>query len=247
MPRSTWAHQLRRTGVLGAVALTAVVATAGSAAAHADVEAKGARALDQNAELVFTAASESASAGISKLEVVLPEGINPEDITYESGPDGWELAATSRGYTVSGPKLAVGTDVEYVVTVRQLPDTKTLIFKTLQTYSDGQVDRWIEEEEESGGDGHGHGHPAPRLELKAAAPGAESVSPTPTEEPTSAAPSAGPAAGGTPDQESATPAAAAGQDDDGMSVAVPIGIGAAVLVALAGGWWWFRSRKSADV
>ncbi|MFE0674600.1 DUF1775 domain-containing protein [Streptomyces sp. NPDC058867] len=245
MPRSTWAHKLRRTGVLGAVAFTAVVAASGSAAAHAEVEAEGARALDQNVELTFTAASESGSAGISKLEVILPEGITPEDISYESGPDGWELAPTERGYTVSGPKLKVGTDVEYVVTVRQLPDAKSLIFKTLQSYSDGQIDRWIEEEEESGGDGHGHGHPAPRLELKAAAPGAESVSPTPTEEPTTAAPSASAAPGGTAGEEvSASPAAEAGEEgDDGMSLAVPIGIGATVLL-LAGGWWWFRSRRA---
>ena len=55
-----------------------------------------------------------------------------KDLTGK-GPDGWKLAPTSRGYTVSGPKLAVGEDAEYVVTVRQLPDAKSLVFKTLQT------------------------------------------------------------------------------------------------------------------
>ncbi|MFH0515646.1 DUF1775 domain-containing protein [Streptomyces sp. M41] len=242
MPPSIRARRLHRTGVLGAVALAVVVATAGPAAAHAEVEAKDARALDQNVALTFTAASESASAGISKLEVILPEGITPQDITYKDGPQGWKLTPTGRGYTVSGPKLAVGTDAEYVVTVRQLPDAKTLIFKTLQTYSDGQIDRWIEEEEESDDHGHGHGHPAPRLELKAAAPGAESVSPTPTEAPTSTAPSSPAPAEAAAQEASATPAADATQDDDGMPVAVPVGIGVAVL-ALAGGVWWFRSRR----
>jgi len=241
--RSTLIRSLRRTGVFTTVALALAVATAGPAAAHAEVEAEGARALDQNVELTFAAESESGTAGINKLEVILPEGIVPQDLTYEEGPKGWKFTPTARGYTVAGPKLAVGEDVEYVLTVRQLPDAEEVVFKTLQTYSDGKVDRWIELEEESEGDGHGHGHPAPRLALKAAAPGAESVSPTPTEEPTTAAPSSTaasdePAAQGS----SGKPAADDTKDDDGMSVAVPVGIAAAV-VLLGGGAWWLRKRR----
>ncbi|WP_107473725.1 DUF1775 domain-containing protein, partial [Streptomyces griseiscabiei] len=180
MHRPTLVRSSRRLGVLTAAALAVAVATAGPAAAHAEVEAEGARALDQNVDLTFSAESESASAGITKVEVILPKGLVPADLTYKEGPDGWKFAPTDRGYTVSGTKLAVGEDVEYVVTVRQLPDAKSLVFKTLQSYSDGKVDRWIELEEEAEGDGHGHGHPAPRLDLKAAAPGAEVVSPTPS-------------------------------------------------------------------
>ncbi|PIM67141.1 hypothetical protein CTU88_39790 [Streptomyces sp. JV178] len=241
MHRPTLARSTRRLGVLTATALAVAVATAAPAAAHAEVEAEGARALDQNVELTFSAESESASAGITKLEVILPKGITPADVTYEEGPKGWKFAATDRGYTVSGPKLAVGEDAEYEVTVRQLPDVKSLVFKTLQSYSDGKVDRWIELDD-SGGDGHGHGHPAPRLDLKPAAPGAKLVSPTPSpsEEPSTAAPSAEPSAEKTP-EPSAKPAAD-DTDDDGIPLAVPLGIGAAVLV-LAGGLWWWRSRR----
>ncbi|KUM69885.1 DUF1775 domain-containing protein [Streptomyces curacoi] len=237
MPRPTLTRVLRRTGALTAVACTAAVAFAGPAAAHAEVEAEGARALDRNVALTFTAESESGSAGISELEVILPEGITPDDITYKEGPEGWKLAPTGRGYTVSGPKLPVGQDAEYVVTVRQLPDAETLVFKTLQTYSDGRVDRWIELDEDSGGDGHGHGHPAPRLELKPAAPGAKTVSPTPTEEPTTPAPST--RAPSTPSAEAATDAT---EGDDGLPIALPLGIGAAVVV-LGAGAWWLRSRR----
>ncbi|MDT0573433.1 DUF1775 domain-containing protein [Streptomyces sp. DSM 3412] len=241
MHRSTLLRTLRRSGALTALALASVVAVAGPAAAHADVEAEGARALDQNVELTFSAASESTTAGITKLEVILPEGLVPADIAYEKGPDGWKFAPTSRGYTVSGEKRAVGEDVEYVVTVRQLPDAESLVFKTLQSYSDGKVDRWIELEE-SEEDGH-HGHPAPRLDLKAAAPGAKPVSPTPSEEPTTAAPEAET----TPESDARTPSAQPAADstdgDDGLSPAVPLGIGAAVLVAVGGGVWWLRSRR----
>ncbi|MEU2896039.1 DUF1775 domain-containing protein [Streptomyces sp. NPDC001273] len=245
MHRPTLARSLHTLGALTAAAFVVTVATAGPAAAHAEVEAEGARALDQNVALTFSAASESGSAGITKLEVVLPKGITPGDVTYKEGPDGWKLAPTSRGYTVSGPKLAVGEDAEYVVTVRQLPDAESLVFKTLQTYSDGKVDRWIELDDEESGDGHGHGHPAPRLDLKPAAPGAKPVSPSPTEKPTTAAPSSDSASGapttGT-SKPSAEPAADSTEGEDGMPLAVPIGIGAAVLL-LGGGAWWFRSRR----
>ncbi|MER5225359.1 DUF1775 domain-containing protein [Streptomyces flaveus] len=244
LPRS-----LRRVGALGgltAAAFAVAVATAGPAAAHADVEAEGARALDQNVALTFSAESESASAGISKLEVILPKGIAPGDITYKEGPDGWKLTPTDRGYTVSGPKLDVGEDAEHVVTVRQLPDAKSLAFKTVQSYSDGKVDRWIELDEEESSDGHGHGHPAPRLDLKPAAPGAKPVSPSPTEEPTTPAPSSDTAAG-EPKTGASTPAAEPAANDadgdDGMPIGVPIGIAASVLV-LGGGAWWLRSRRS---
>ncbi|MFJ7071717.1 DUF1775 domain-containing protein [Streptomyces sp. NPDC098781] len=242
MPRSTQTDSLRRIGVLTSVALAVTLAATGPAAAHTEVEAEGARALDQNVELTFSAESESGTAGISKLEVILPEGMVPQDVTYEEGPKGWKFAPTGRGYTVSGPKLAVGEDAEYVVTVRQLPDAKEVVFKTLQSYSDGKVDRWIELEEAEG-DGHGHGHPAPRLALKAAAPGAESVSPTPTDAPTTPAPSATASDEPAAEQSSTQPVADDAKDDDGMSAAVPVGIGAAVVVVLGGGAWWMRRRR----
>ncbi|WP_327726087.1 DUF1775 domain-containing protein [Streptomyces europaeiscabiei] len=128
---------------------------------------------------------------------------------------------------------------EYAVTVRQLPDAKSLFFKTLQSYSNGQVDRWIELDDEESADGHGHGHPAPRLDLKAAAPGAKHVSPSPSEEPTAVASSPEPSN----ETPSAEPAADSAEGDDGMPIAVPLGIGAGIL-ALGGGVWWFRSRRS---
>ncbi|GAA2248126.1 MULTISPECIES: DUF1775 domain-containing protein [Streptomyces] len=243
----TLLRSLRLTGALSAAAFAVAVATAVPAAAHAEVEAEGARALDQNVELTFSAESESASAGISKLEVILPKGITPQDVTYEEGPEGWKFAPTGRGYTVSGPKLAVGEDAEHAVTVRQLPDAKELVFKTLQTYSDGKVDRWIGLEEEAEGDGHGHGHPAPRLELKAAAPGAELVSASPPDEPTTSAPTPGTASNEPAAEKSPTEAVADNsKNDDGMPMAVPLAIGAVVLVLVAGAWW-FRNRRSGSV
>jgi uncharacterized protein YcnI len=95
-----------------AAVLAAVVTTATPASAHTEVSAKNARALAENVTLEFHAESESASAAITKLEVVLPDGITFADITYKEGPEGWKLTATDDGYAVSGPDLVIGEEAE---------------------------------------------------------------------------------------------------------------------------------------
>ncbi|MEV5432689.1 DUF1775 domain-containing protein [Streptomyces sp. NPDC052701] len=240
MSRPVKARTARRLTTLGAVLTAAVVATAGPASAHTEVEAENARALARNVTLTFSAASESSSAGISKLEVILPEGIAPGDLDYQKGPEGWTFDATGRGWAASGPALAVGEDATVSVTVRQLPDVKELVFKTLQTYSDGRVDRWIELD--GSGDGHGHGHPAPKLRLGPAEPGAEPLGPgSPSAEEDTAPAASSPAPDERPDAAAAS-SAEGDSDDGGTSPAVPLGIGAAVLLAVGGGVWWARRR-----
>lgn len=137
----------------------------------------------QNVTLSFVAESESASAGITKLRVILPKGLAPGDITYKEGPKDWKFTAGDDGYTVAGPAVPAGEDAEYAVNVRQLPDAKSLPFKTLQSYSDGRIDRWIELEKSADG---GHAASAPVLTRKSAESGAEPVSPS--AEPTTPAP-----------------------------------------------------------
>lgn len=215
---------LPRLTLAAATAAAAVLLTAVPAAAHTEVEADKAQALAENVTVSFHAEAESDTSGIKSVRVVLPEGITPADVTYDKGPKGWKFTAGDDGYTVGGPELKTGTSAEYSVVVRQLPDAEEVPFKTLQTYGDGHVDRWIELDENSD-------TPAPTLKLKAAAPGAKvvtpsaSASPTPTPEATTPAPT-------TP---AASPQAAdTGKDDEGeLSVVGWTGIGAAVLVAAA--------------
>ena len=227
---------LSRLSVVAAGAAAAVLLTAVPAAAHTEVEADKAQALAENVTVSFHAEAESDTSGIKEVRVVLPEGIAPADVTYGKGPEGWKFSATDDGYTVKGTELRTGESAEYSVVVRQLPDAEEVPFKTLQTYGDGHVDRWIELDEN--GD-----NPAPTLKLKAAAPGAKPVAPSPSD-PGSPSPTA---AATTPaaTTPSASPQAAAdtGKDDEGgLSADAWTGIGAAVLVAAAAVLFAVRRR-----
>jgi uncharacterized protein YcnI len=237
MSRITLPRTARRLTVTAAAAATAVLLTAVPAAAHVEVESDKAQALAENVELDFAAESESATAGITELRVVLPEGIAPSDVTYGEGPKGWKFTATDDGYTVKGPAVKTGEDAEYSVVVRQLPDAKELAFKTLQTYSDGKVDRWIELGEPSD---DGHGNEAPVLKLKAAEPGAKPASSSPSESPS---PSASPTPTAEETSASSTPQAAdTEKDNGGLSAVAWAGIIAATLVAVAAVLFAVRRR-----
>ncbi|MFE9763680.1 DUF1775 domain-containing protein [Streptomyces sp. NPDC005808] len=234
MFRAISKHRTTRRLTLASAATTALVLlTAVPAAAHVEVESEKAQALAENVEVSFDAESESDTAGITEIRVVLPEGIAPADVTYGEGPEGWKFTASDDGYTVEGPAVKAGVNAEYSIVVKQLPDAKELAFKTLQTYSDGRTDRWIELEENGE-------NPAPVLTLKAAAPGATPISPSPSET-ASASPSASPIPVET--TPSASPAAQAEEkDDSGLSAGVWAGIVAAVLVVVGGAFYFVRRR-----
>ncbi|GAA2778744.1 DUF1775 domain-containing protein [Kitasatospora sp. CM 4170] len=244
-----------------AVTVAAVVAGSLSLAvpafAHVEVESESAQALATDATITFTAEAESTTAGLAKFQVVLPEGIAPADVALADAPAGWTLTPTADGYTVGGPALAPGKDGVYKITVKQLPNAEELVFKTLETYSDGRIDRWIELPKA----GTKPEHPAPTLKLSAAAPGATPIG-TPSAAPTSAAPSAAasasvaPSAPASPSTSAAaagapsvtaSPSTAATASSSDSSSAAPIAVGAAVVVVLAAGgaWWWRRKRTGA--
>ncbi|MGW6417147.1 DUF1775 domain-containing protein [Streptomyces sp. NPDC055055] len=235
------ARRRLRAPLVVSAALAVWLATAGSAVAHVEVKAKGATALAENVEVSFTAETESATAGITRLEVILPAGIGPGDVVYKSGPAGWELTRTARGYAVSGPAVAVGKDAVYAVVVRQLPEARSLAFKTLQTYGDGRVDRWIELEKA----GAGHGNSAPVLEVGPAAPGARPLASATTTPVPSASVTAAPAAPGADAKgEPGKAGEEIRQKEAESSSAVATVIVGAVLLALvlAGAVLWFRRR-----
>ncbi|MFF7467645.1 DUF1775 domain-containing protein [Streptomyces sp. NPDC008092] len=238
MPLTPVARAGRRIALAGAVALTATLALAAPAAAHAEVEADTPQALAENVTLSFVSEAESGTAGFTRLRIVLPEGIAPADVTLGEAPKGWKLTATGDGYSVAGPALKAGVDAEHTIKVRQLPDAKQIVFKTVETYSDGTVSRWIELP--SGG--AESEQPAPVLKLKAAAAGATAVSasPSPVESATptpSATESEATGAGSDTTAEVA-------QKDDNSSTGVIIGVVLAAVALLVAGAWWLVKRRS---
>lgn len=230
---------MRKIAAVAAGVVLGAVALAGSAWAHTQVTAKPAQALATNAELSFSAAAESSKAGIASVRVVLPAGIAPADVTYVSGPSGWALAATADGFQVAGKTLPVGTDAKFKVKVKQLPNVRSIAFKTLVNYSDGSVDRWIEIPSAANPD---PANPAPVVKLAAAAPGAVAASPTLEAASVSPAPSVAPSAQdstGTPAAAPSTAPASSGMNAGGW---ILLGVLAAVAVALG---VVFARRRSA--
>ena len=216
-----------RIGLLAAGAVVILGALAGPAFAHIEAEAEPAQAGAANAKITFTAESESQTAGITGLRVQLPAGIAPADVKLASGPTGWRLSATADGYEVSGPAVRAGEDAVYAITIAKLPDNATtVLFKSIQRYSDGHEDAWIQEPTPGGAEPD---NPAPAITLAAGA-GSATSAPATSAAPTSAAP---------------TNAASAPASDGGTPIGLWIGIIAAVVVVGGGIAFWLRRRSGA--
>jgi hypothetical protein len=118
--------------------------------------------------------------------------------------------------------IAPGQFQQFSPSVGPLPDTDVVLFRTLRTYSDGQVVRWIDEPVASGEPEH----PAPVLHLTAAE-GAEGAG-------------AGATAG-----VAATPTAAAEGSGAGTRADLGVGIAALLAAPAALGLTLVRTRRPA--
>jgi len=174
---------LRRAGLGTALAAAALLTAAGVASAHVTVHpdsyAKGAT----DGVLSFRVPDESDTASTTKVQLFLPTD-HPLLGVLVSPHDGWTATVTDTKLktpvktddgtitdavseiTWTGGKVAPGHYEDFDVAFGQLPDdTAELTFKTLQTYSDGKVVRWIEEAAK--GDEEPE-NPAPVLKLTSA-------------------------------------------------------------------------------
>jgi uncharacterized protein YcnI len=171
----------RRAATLTVLAATSVLFAAGIASAHVTVHpesyAKGAT----DGVLTFRVPNEEDGATTTKVQVFLPTDqpvlgvlVHPQDgwsakvtttklKTPVKTDDGTITEAASE-ITFSGGKIGAGQYEDFDVAFGQLPeDAGQLTFKTLQTYSDGKVVRWIEEP----AGGEEPENPAPVLKLTA--------------------------------------------------------------------------------
>ena len=208
-----------RVVTVGAGVALALTGAAGPALAHVEVSADKATAGAENVTLTFRGEAESDTAGIVSERVVLPEGIDPAGVTLVKAPAGWTFTRAADGFTVAGRALPVGTDSEWRVQVGKLPDGQTrLSFKTLETYEDGDVSRWIEIQEPGQDEPDS---PAPLLTLK---PG-----PSAAATPTAASPDPDVSSAGAP---VLTPAASAPARQGGSAWWIWLVLGLLVLAAL---------------
>ncbi|WP_433041073.1 DUF1775 domain-containing protein [Dactylosporangium sp. CS-033363] len=227
---------LRRLAAYGAAitaGLTAVLLPAVPAAAHVTVSADNPQAGARNVAITFTGEGESSKAGISAERVALPPGIAIGDVQLVAAPAGWTFSAGTDGYTISGPALRPRADAVHTIRVARLPlETRTLAFKTLETYSDGSVARWIDLPEPGNPEPQ---HPAPLLTLHPAAvpSSAPSTVPSPAAEPGTMTPVTG----------SPTPVAADTGTGSGSTVAAIALMSAALLVVVGVLALVVRSRR----
>lgn len=211
--------------VLGAVAV-GVFGLAVPASAHVTVNPSEATQ-GGYARIAFRVPNESDTASTTKLEVVLPENAPVASVSTMPAP-GWTIATEKHKlstplevhdsqiteavskitWTASGgAAVKPGQFQEFPVSMGPLPEVDQMVFKALQTYSDGNVVRWIEEPPANGGEEPEH--PAPVLKLVAAA--------------ASATPSNAPAARQVSEAD----------DDNSAGLALALGI-AGVVAGLAG-------------
>jgi uncharacterized protein YcnI len=185
----------RRTLLVALAAGAALVIPATSAIAHVTVNPREATQ-GGYAKLAFRVPNERDNASTTKLEVNFPTdhplasvSVRPQaGWTYAGektklatpikSDDGDITEAVSK-ITWTGGAIKPGEFNEFEVSVGPLPsDADSIAFKALQTYSDGEIVRWIEEATPGGGDLE---HPAPVLKLTKAATTATTATTVPAQ------------------------------------------------------------------
>ncbi|WP_213450439.1 YcnI family protein [Rhizomonospora bruguierae] len=182
----------RGAAVLAAVA-AGVLVLAAPASAHVTVNPKEA-AQGGYTKIAFRVPNEKDDASTVKLEVTFPADTPIASVSLKPVA-GWtaqadraklaqpvkthngELTEAVSKVTWTAAADAVikpGTFQEFEVSLGPLPQVDQIVFKALQTYSDGDVVRWID----TPTDGAEPEHPAPVLKLTKAAAGGAAATPT---------------------------------------------------------------------
>jgi len=215
---------LARAAAVVLAAGVAVLGFAGPASAHVTVNPSEATQ-GGYAALTFRVPNERDDASTTKLEVALPTDTPFASVSVKPIP-GWTVATTTS--KLAKPIEAHGTQVteavsrvtwtatspanaiqphqfqEFSISVGPLPEAEKIYFKSLQTYSNGEVVRWIEEPTGS----EEPDKPAPVLTLVKGGDGH-----------------------GTADTETSEAASASESDDDSDGNGLAIGLGVAGLIA----------------
>ena len=224
---------MRKYTVVVAVVLLAVLGQVAPASAHSEFEPSTA-APGSVITLTLNLENEQSDAGTTRVDLRFPEGQTLQ-VTELPAADGW-TAATEGGNAVPGPATGVvwtrsatsanpDENPELPVRLGPLPASAgRLQFKVLQTYGNGEVDRWIEDWPSGAPEPD---RPGPVLDLVAGGPG--EVPPTSAGSSTTVTTSASTDAASSTSTTSASTTDGA-DDDEGGGVPVVLVVIAAVLV-----------------
>jgi uncharacterized protein YcnI len=237
------ARALTRTAIVGVMAIAGLLLFAVPAFAHITVT-PGSAQPGSTAVLTFHVPNEEAKADTTQVDMQIPTGHPIAQLLVKPVP-GWTISikTTTLAKPVvtddgqfnqavsevvwSGGQIAPGQFQDFTLSADPLPQgVSQLTFKTIQTYSNGDVVRWIDVPQPGQ---PAPDHPAPVLTLSAGAAEAPA-----------AANAAGSAAG------SAASGAAVTSGSDGMARAIAIG---GVVIGLLGlavaGLTWRRGKAAA--
>jgi uncharacterized protein YcnI len=191
---------LKRASVVLAAA-GIVLAVAAPADAHVTVNPNTATPGGYT-KVTFRVPNETDNADTTKLEVAFPADQPIASVSVKPQP-GWTATPTTSKLATpikshdhditeavsrivwtadAGSAIKPGQFQEFDVSLGPLPASGQLVFKALQTYSDGTVVRWIDE---PAADGTEPEHPAPVLKLAAAAAAAPAATQAPAAAPAS--------------------------------------------------------------
>jgi len=232
---------LRRSALAGLAAIAAVALLPAVAWAHVEVRPESVAGGDF-AEVAFSVPNEQSHASTVKLVVLLPTDTPLASVQTTPLP-GWSVTTKERKltkpielegaqistvisqitWTATANGIGPGQFEDFPVSLGVLPESGTLVFKAVQTYSNGHVVTW----NETAVGGAEPEHPAPTLEVTA--------------------PDEGTGAGATTEttaSQAEHPASSSGDGDDNSGDALPIVLSiAAVVVSLGAlGLAWRRGR-----
>ena len=187
---------LKRSAAVAGMVAALTLALAVPASAHVTVNANTA-VQGGYAKVTFRVPNETDDADTTKVEVNLPTDTPFASVSLKPVA-GWTMVAEkaklatpieAHGAQISeavakitwtataGAAIKPGQFQEFDVSLGPLPEVPQVIFKALQTYSDGTIVRWIDEPTTDGSDPE---KPAPVLKLTAATDTAAATGPTVT-------------------------------------------------------------------
>jgi uncharacterized protein YcnI len=182
---------LRRLGIVALCVIAFTVLDASVAAAHVTVSPSSLPQGTSDAVLTFRVPNESPTASVVALKIQFPLShpivlLNPEagtgwNVTVHMAKlpkpittDDGTFTSTTSEIDWSGGSIPVGQFGQFNVLAQGIPTgTSELVFKAIQSYSDGTVVSWIQVPDHAVPDPP---HPAPTITLTAAGGGTSSTS-----------------------------------------------------------------------